>query len=197
MPSLHPEADVLTAFAENGLTSKERQQVVEHLATCNDCREIVFLAQPEMAQMQETFAPARVGRFRWMAWASVVAVVVVVGSAVLLQRERVTNPELPAPIATTSSKVETKAPEADQQRDTAALASSEARVEHAPAQPSARTRTDREAKGKAGAETQFAITPKKDEAEIAGGELPAPKPVPAAEAPVVQGQDVGGLVPQQ
>src|SRR5512142_2092295 len=93
MPSSHPEADVLTAFLENGLSGKERQQVMEHLATCNDCREIGFLAQPEMAKTQETFAPARARRFRWMAWTSAAAVVVVVGSAVVLQHERVTNRE--------------------------------------------------------------------------------------------------------
>ena len=195
MPSSHPEADVLTAFLENGLSGKDRQQVMEHLATCDDCREIVFLAQPEMTQ--ETFTPARARRFRWMAWTSAAAVVVVVGSAVVLQHERVTNPESPAPIATTSSKVETKAPEAGHQRDTAALASSKIRVEHATAPPSAPTGAEREAKGKAPAETQFAITSKKDESAIAEGELRAPKPAPPAAAPVVQGQSAGGLIPQQ
>src|SRR5512146_16640 len=81
-PSSHPDADLLTAFAENTLTVKERRQVIEHLSACADCREIIFLAQPEAAT-QIILAP-KPRRFTWMAWASVAAVVVVVTSAVLL-----------------------------------------------------------------------------------------------------------------
>jgi hypothetical protein len=42
----HPDADVLTAFAEQALSATERDGVLEHLARCGDCRELVALALP-------------------------------------------------------------------------------------------------------------------------------------------------------
>src|ERR1700751_3211434 len=41
----HPDAESLTAFAEQLLPEAERQQVLAHMATCSRCREVVFLAQ--------------------------------------------------------------------------------------------------------------------------------------------------------
>ena len=43
----HPDADLLTAFAERSLPEHERTVVLEHLARCGDCRDIVALALPE------------------------------------------------------------------------------------------------------------------------------------------------------
>ena len=37
----HPDADLLTAFAEKSLSGRERESVLQHLARCGDCREIV------------------------------------------------------------------------------------------------------------------------------------------------------------
>jgi len=45
----HPEADVLAAFAEQGLSQIEREGVLSHLAQCVDCRQAVQLALPAMA----------------------------------------------------------------------------------------------------------------------------------------------------
>ena len=42
----HPDADLLTAFAEQTLSTAERDGVLEHLALCGDCREVVALALP-------------------------------------------------------------------------------------------------------------------------------------------------------
>jgi len=42
----HPNADVLTAFAEQALAASERDGVLEHLARCGDCRELIALALP-------------------------------------------------------------------------------------------------------------------------------------------------------
>src|ERR1035441_7604649 len=42
----HPDADVLTAFAEQALSASERDSVLEHLARCGDCREPIALALP-------------------------------------------------------------------------------------------------------------------------------------------------------
>jgi hypothetical protein len=81
----HPDADLLTGYSENTLTAAERQSVTEHLASCSECREVIFLAQPETAAAQVVVAPARPKRLNWMAWASVAAVIVVVGWAVVLR----------------------------------------------------------------------------------------------------------------
>src|ERR1700691_6281016 len=42
----HPDADLLTAFAEQSLTATERDGVLAHLALCDDCREVASLALP-------------------------------------------------------------------------------------------------------------------------------------------------------
>lgn len=42
----HPDADVLTAFAEQALSASERDSALEHLARCGDCREVLALALP-------------------------------------------------------------------------------------------------------------------------------------------------------
>ena len=42
----HPDADLLTAFAEQALLVSERDAILEHLSLCGDCREIISLALP-------------------------------------------------------------------------------------------------------------------------------------------------------
>ncbi len=99
----HPDADLLTAFAEQALSVTERDGVLEHLARCGDCREVVALALPDMGELPAPLAAdadgvrATVSRIatstprslgfgwpslRWVALAAGVAVVV----AVLLVR---------------------------------------------------------------------------------------------------------------
>jgi hypothetical protein len=43
----HPDADLLTSFAEQSLPARERQQVLEHLSRCAQCREVAVLAGAE------------------------------------------------------------------------------------------------------------------------------------------------------
>jgi hypothetical protein len=43
----HPDAGLLTAFAERSLAGHERESVLAHLAGCAECREVVTLAAPE------------------------------------------------------------------------------------------------------------------------------------------------------
>ena len=45
----HPEADLLTAFAEQALSAAERDSVLEHMARCGECREAVTLTLPSAA----------------------------------------------------------------------------------------------------------------------------------------------------
>jgi len=42
----HPDADLLTALTEQTLSAAEREGVLEHLALCGDCRELIALALP-------------------------------------------------------------------------------------------------------------------------------------------------------
>jgi hypothetical protein len=62
----HPDADLLTAFAEHSLAGRERAFVIEHLGCCADCRDVVALALPAT----ETIAlPASSGaRIGWLSW---------------------------------------------------------------------------------------------------------------------------------
>lgn len=53
-PPAHPDADVLTAFSERSLTEHEQEVVLEHLARCGDCREIVALALPAQEPVTST-----------------------------------------------------------------------------------------------------------------------------------------------
>jgi hypothetical protein len=84
----HPDPDVLTAFSEQSLPESERALVIEHLARCGDCREIVALALPAAGEVE---APrvATAGR-SWLTWPGlrwgvVAAGVVIVGSFGVLQ----------------------------------------------------------------------------------------------------------------
>jgi len=46
----HPDANLLCAFAEHRLTDREREQVLDHLSRCTDCRQIVALIAPEVTE---------------------------------------------------------------------------------------------------------------------------------------------------
>jgi len=95
----HPDADLLTAFAEHSLADRERDQVLEHLARCADCREVVVLALPatEAAALAGSGSPARIGWFslpvlRW----GVVAALAVTSVGLLEYRQRLQEKTLVA-----------------------------------------------------------------------------------------------------
>ncbi len=84
----HPDADLLTAFAERTLSGGERDHVLEHIALCADCREVVALALP----VTETISLAASGSARtgWLSvpvlrWGVVAAGVVLLASVGILQ----------------------------------------------------------------------------------------------------------------
>ena len=96
----HPDADLLTAFAEKSLTGAERDQVVEHLARCGNCREVVSLALPPQVELQP-LAEHSVNWLRWTLlrgsasrWAAVAAGVVLIASIGTLQYRRQQGREL-------------------------------------------------------------------------------------------------------
>lgn len=83
----HPDADTLAAFAENGLKRAERQQTLAHLAECADCREILYLAQPDSATARdvEIYRPNRVTHFA-LRWGAVAASLVIVAGGLFITR---------------------------------------------------------------------------------------------------------------
>lgn len=88
---VHPDPDVLTAFAEKSLGERERAQMLEHLARCADCREVVSLAIPELEPAHAAPArPAKSPSLRWpvLRWGALAACVVVVGAAVTLRHQK-------------------------------------------------------------------------------------------------------------
>src|SRR5437773_3883539 len=80
-PGNHPGADLLTAFAEQALAKRERLHVLEHLSQCSECREIVSLARPEIAEPQTSLKLFSL-RSPILRWSAVAACVVVVGAVV-------------------------------------------------------------------------------------------------------------------
>jgi len=90
----HPDADVLTAFAERSLPELERAIVLEHLARCGDCREVVALALPEFVPVTAQTARSRSGWLTWPAlrWGFAVAGVAVVASLGVVRYRHQTAP---------------------------------------------------------------------------------------------------------
>jgi hypothetical protein len=83
----HPDADLLTAFAENSLRAAERGHMMEHLSQCQDCRQVIALALPQLEIPQSVASPAESGSWlRWpvLRWVASAACVVAVGAAVSL-----------------------------------------------------------------------------------------------------------------
>ena len=96
---VHPDPDLLAAFVERSLGSRERVEVLEHLSRCADCREVASLAGalPAMADVSSP-APAATGWFSWpvLRWGAAAACVVVVTAAVTLRHRPDTTPIEPA-----------------------------------------------------------------------------------------------------
>jgi|HubBroStandDraft_1064217.scaffolds.fasta_scaffold00129_39 hypothetical protein len=96
----HPDADLLTAFAEHSLAGRERDQVVEHIARCGDCREAVSLALPAQVELPALterstnwfLSPGR--RLSGLRWAAVAAAVVLIASVGTVRYLRQQSSEL-------------------------------------------------------------------------------------------------------
>jgi hypothetical protein len=85
----HPDADLLTAFAERSLAGRERDLLMVHLAVCGDCREVVTLALPATESIAQTDSPRStgVGWFAWpvLRWGALAAGMLAVASVGVLQ----------------------------------------------------------------------------------------------------------------
>jgi hypothetical protein len=119
----HPEADLLTAFAEQSLSATERNGVLEHLALCGDCREAIALALPpadivsapiasEAEAVRATPIRAKSKRnfltaFGWpsLRWAALAAGVAVAASVLLMHPGKLNQATLSSvnqPVTTTA-----------------------------------------------------------------------------------------------
>jgi len=122
----HPEADLLTAFAEQALSATERDGVLEHLALCGDCREAIALALPpadivtapiatETEVVRATPIRAKSERnfltaFAWpsLRWAALAAGVAVAASVLLMHPGKLNQ----ATLSSVNRPVKTTAPPA-------------------------------------------------------------------------------------
>jgi hypothetical protein len=97
----HPDADVLTAFAERSLAEGERTGVMEHLALCSDCRDVLALALPatEATEVAPTLLTSRSSAKGWLTWPVLrwglaVAGIIAVGSFGILKYQQRTQENL-------------------------------------------------------------------------------------------------------
>ena len=94
-PGDHPDADILTAFAEQSLPERERAGVLLHVSRCAECRDVLALAVPPITTPGALDTARTRSWFQWrvLRWGAAVACVVIVGSAVLLRRDLMTQSE--------------------------------------------------------------------------------------------------------
>jgi hypothetical protein len=129
---VHPDENLLSAFAENALTSIERENVLEHLSTCARCRDVVFLAQQaflETAEQSEVAPPlpAKAGwGWRWSLGVAGVLAVLLIAVPIAVHRHR--NQALPG----VAEQIAAAAPEPGPAGDSVSS------VRTAPAEPAAK-----------------------------------------------------------
>ena len=91
-PEIHPDADLLAAFAEQALPDRERRPLLAHLSICSACRDVLALAAVPAKSpgftAKDTGGVQKAPSFTWsvLRWGAAAACVVVVGTAVLLHR---------------------------------------------------------------------------------------------------------------
>lgn len=132
----HPDANALTAFAEQLLPERERARVFDHLASCGDCRDIVALALPATQSVEvATKSPAR-GWLTWpvLRWGLVAAGVVAIASLGIVQYQGGIRSENMA--SKTPVQVEVAANEAKEQSPASSVPSAKSdKLQAPPASP--------------------------------------------------------------
>ncbi len=110
-PEDHPDENLLSAFSEGRLPQREQDQLLAHLSECSQCREIVAFSMPEGSQLAQASPVSMRQRLRWpvLRWAGAIAAVVIVATAVLLQKSRVVEQSTPQ-VATYQEKNQPSSP---------------------------------------------------------------------------------------
>ncbi|MBV8051202.1 MAG: zf-HC2 domain-containing protein [Acidobacteriaceae bacterium] len=84
-PQNHPHPEIIAAFLEDSLATGEQASVLNHLAQCRDCRDILSLSIPEqIGAVSITRGGNRLLSWPVLRWVGAAACVVVVGTAVSL-----------------------------------------------------------------------------------------------------------------
>ena len=87
----HPSADLLNGYIEQTLTASEQAMVMNHVAACQECREIAFLAGT--VAEEELISAAAVARPKanwvWWRWALPAVAVIAIAAAGLIGRNRI------------------------------------------------------------------------------------------------------------
>ena len=121
----HPSADLLNGYVEQSLAAGEKTLVMNHLAVCEECREVVFLAagvaEEESVSGVAAVPKAAVGigsgksTWMWWKWAAPALAAVVVAAAVLIGRDRTQPTILPESrrVAAVNSPAQSPTPEAE------------------------------------------------------------------------------------
>src|SRR6185437_16304489 len=85
-PAEHPDANLLAGFAEQALSAGERARVLEHLARCPECREVLAVSSAPAADSPK---PA----IEWWKWRWTAAAVERLCSGVLARLRTVSRRE--------------------------------------------------------------------------------------------------------
>jgi hypothetical protein len=164
----HPDADLLTAFAERSLAAAEHDHLVEHLARCGDCREVVSLALPPQLDAQPAVHRSE-NWFRWPLlrgsawhWTAVAAGVVLIASIGVMQFRRQQGSELASNVSQAQPVITAPTPSVERPSSDAA--------------PEARTQKDTLA-------TRHAQTTGNKRAQSRASQNPTPAPAPQTAEP--------------
>jgi hypothetical protein len=208
----HPDADVLSAFAERALPETERAQVLGHLSECPDCRQIVFFALPDSVETQKVLvAKDRLfTRFalRWGTLGAVIAVaaILVVGTrhhgavSVYKQATPVKEPgQMAAELKTPADGAEMHALRADRESKTSAvLEYSEKKAipvpKHMTAKPPRKFDFDQSGQVRMAPRSEDAALDKLQAGSRSFGTLSKPEPMPPSTPPAASPQLIGGLI---
>lgn len=67
----HPDADQISAFVEHALPAHDREQMLDHLAACDECRAVVAMSLPEIEEPEPARLPhTSTGKSWQSSWSS-------------------------------------------------------------------------------------------------------------------------------
>jgi len=89
----HPDADQISAFVEHALPAHEREQMLDHLAACEECRAVVEMSLPEVEEPEPARSLHTAARKSWwsnwtgwtVTWSLAGALAAVVLSVVIIR----------------------------------------------------------------------------------------------------------------